>query len=119
MEDERITDYFIFSTCWMRGEMGLDPGQSSIISVIGDSMEPPLQEGDILLVDHRQNQVTDDGIYILRIDDRLMSKRLQRLIDGAIIIMSDNPVYKEQTINKDATGEIAVIGRAVWVGRKI
>ena len=118
VENEQITDRFAFKKRWIR-EMGLDSKHLALITAVGDSMEPTLREGDILLIDLRQKQVADDGIYVLRLDDRLMTKRLQRLIDGAIIIMSDNPIYQKQTVKKDAASDLAVIGRAVWVGRRI
>ena len=37
-------------------------------------MEPTVKEGDLLLIDHRQNQVVEDAIYVLRLDDRLIAK---------------------------------------------
>lgn len=119
VDDERITDYFVFHTWWLRRVMGLNPKQASLITVVGDSMEPSLRQGDLLLIDHNQNQVIRDSIYILRMDGLLLAKRLQRMIDGTVLIRSDNPAYKEQAIPKESTPDLHIIGRAVWVGRKI
>ena len=51
----------------------------SIIKVSGDSMEPTLFSGDIVLVDHNRNYIDPQGgIYAIAMDDDvIMIKRLQ------------------------------------------
>jgi phage repressor protein C with HTH and peptisase S24 domain len=119
VERERVVDYFAFKSRWVRHVMGMDPKHSALINAVGDSMEPTLREGDLILVDLRQCQVHDDAVYVLRLDDRLMAKRLQRNFDGAVFIMSDNPVYEKLIVPKTSVADLHIIGRAVWVGRKI
>jgi phage repressor protein C with HTH and peptisase S24 domain len=82
-------------------------------------MEPTLREGDLLLIDLRQTKVTDDAIYVLSLDGRLLAKRLQLAVGGTIYIRSDNPVYKELTVSKDNTEDLHVIGRVIWIGRRV
>jgi phage repressor protein C with HTH and peptisase S24 domain len=98
--------------------MNLEPGKLALISAIGDSMSPTIRDGDLLLVDMRQRQVGDDAIYIIRRDSSLVAKRFQRLFDGTVSIKSDNPIYKEEVVPKDAASELNLIGRVVWIGRK-
>lgn len=119
VDSEQLVDYFVFKKHWIKVVMGLDPKRLVLISVVGDSMEPTLRAGDLIMVDLRENRVGEDAIYILRFDGLLIAKRLQRMLDGNIHIRSDNPAYKEQVVSKSATADIHIIGRAVWVGRRI
>ena len=45
----------------------------------GDSMEPRLSEGDLILVDRAQQQISDGIAYVLRLGDDLLVKYVQRL----------------------------------------
>jgi phage repressor protein C with HTH and peptisase S24 domain len=119
VHSEQIVDHLAFKTAWIKKDMNLDPEKLSLITVIGDSMEPTVREGDLLLIDLRQTQVTDDAIYVLSLDGRLLAKRLQLAVDGTIYIRSDNPVYKELTVSKDNTEDLHVIGRVIWIGRRV
>ena len=89
-----------------------------VLSVSGDSMEPTLHNGDNILIDRTIQKPIDDGIYVLRYDDSLLVKRIA--IDPfrrRLTVSSDNPHYKPFT---DVEPErVAVIGRVVWVGRRI
>lgn len=111
--------HLAFSKYWIEVVMSLSPVQILITSVIGDSMEPTLKEGDILLVDRRKKEIKEDAIYVISIKDLIMPKRVQRMFNGVICVKSDNPAYKEQIIPKEVSADLHVIGRAVWVGRRI
>ena len=69
-------DHLAFKTDWIIKDIGADPNRLILINAVGDSMEPTVKEGDLLLIDHRQNQVVEDAIYVLRLNDRLIAKRL-------------------------------------------
>lgn len=91
-----------------------------LILMEGDSMEPTLRAGDILLVDCRDVTAQRDGIYILRADNTLLVKRLQRLPGRRLKISSDNPAYVPFELDlKQQTDEFVIVGRAVGVGRRI
>jgi hypothetical protein len=54
-----------------------DAGMLSMIEVSGDSMEPPLGDGDDILVDRGDAaKRVRNGIYVLRFDDALNVKRI-------------------------------------------
>ena len=117
--DERPVARLGFHPGWLREITGGSPAGLSMIRVSGDSMMPTLADGDEILVD--RGDAADrlrDGIYVLRVDDTLMVKRLA--IDPAaraITIVSDNPAYPTWPDRDPA--QIEVIGRAVWAGRRI
>ncbi|MEG3638864.1 XRE family transcriptional regulator [Magnetococcus sp. PR-3] len=119
IEHEPVMEKLAFKTDWIIGEMGLDSERLALINVHGDSMEPTLRGGDMLLLDLRCNEVKDDAIYVLRLENLLIVKRAQRMLDGTILIRSDNTIYREQSASPEQARQLCVIGRVVWVGRRI
>lgn len=111
--------WMAFLPDWARKTLDINPKNLVLISATGDSMEPTLREGDLLLVNTGVTRVIDDGIYAIRVNDTLMVKRIQRLASGELIIKSDNPAYKEQMISNAQAEDLRIIGRLVWIGRKV
>ena len=91
-------------------------GQVGFVRVEGDSMTPTIAHGDYVAVEF-DSGYTSDGLYLIRIDDACFVKRLQREF-GAIRIVSDNPLYREQTVQKDDGQDFGLIGRVALVIRK-
>lgn len=104
---------------WLRQELHVNPSDVSMIYVRGDSMQPTIMDGDMLLVSSHVEQIRD-GIYVSRYDGLLQVKRLQRQPKGVIRVTSDNPAYDSFTVNlQDEGTDFAIVGRVVWVGRKL
>ncbi|MEO5352691.1 MAG: helix-turn-helix transcriptional regulator [Magnetococcus sp. XQGC-1] len=116
VQSEQIVDHLAFKTEWLRVAMGLDPHKLALITARGDSMEPTIGDGDLLLLDMRELRTLDPSIYVLRMEQSLVAKRLQRLTDGRIRIQSDNPLYCAESVHPS---EIHIVGRIVWIGRKV
>ena len=104
-----------FTRHWLRTR-GLQPSHLVATNAKGDSMEPSINDGDMLLIDTNQRGLGQDDIYVIRSDDALMVKRLQRGFDNKVLIISDNPRYKEQSI---PTQDLDIIGRVVWIGHTL
>ena len=77
------------------------------IYVNGDSMEPTLQRGDLVVCD--SCGWDGDGIYALRMDGCGYVKRLARK-PGKLVVISDNPKYEtwEEPTESEA---VSIIGR--------
>lgn len=97
---------------FMRAAFGRDGGFITV-QVSGDSMSPTLINGDVILVDTEVNRVKDSDIYVVRVDGDLLVKRVQRLMNTSLVLMSDNPAYKPETIPPDAVHALRVVGRMV------
>lgn len=122
VEHERIVDFLAFKAEWIRVELRATPKDLYLIHVDGESMEPTLRPGDMILVDHRGAvSVPRDGIYVMRLGDTLLVKRLQRLPGNALEVTSDNPAYKPFTLKLDQMEQenMDIIGRVVWCGRRM
>ncbi|AWE73158.1 putative c repressor [Pseudomonas aeruginosa] len=69
------------------------------------------------MIDHRFQKVQDEAIYVIRLDDHLFAKRLQRQFDGSIAIISENKAYNDMVVPKGQLSELDIIGRVIWLGR--
>lgn len=117
--DERPRQHVAFEAEWLRGLVGGGLADLSIIQVAGDSMSPTLSNGDEILVD-RGDAATRlrDGIYVLRMDDALLVKRLAINPAGPrLAVRSDNPAYPSWP--DCAPDNVEIIGRVVWAARRI
>ncbi|MGL4541770.1 MAG: S24 family peptidase [Polymorphobacter sp.] len=117
-EAEMPVAVLAFQSQWIRTIASGRPEALSVIRVEGDSMLPTLADGDNILVDTDDRERLRDGIYVLRTDDALLVKRLGvNPATRRLMIRSDNEAYPSWD-NCDP-GEVSVIGRVVWVGRKL
>lgn len=115
VDSEDVVGQIAFNKAWL-SRKGLKPGSLAVISAKGDSMEPTVKSGDVLLVDRNVTRISTDGIYVIERENNLFCKRLQKMIDGAVTIMSDNPKYLEQKLTSEAAESLNVAGRVVWIG---
>ncbi|PZQ23632.1 MAG: peptidase S24 [Sphingopyxis macrogoltabida] len=118
VDGEAVEGEVAFDPRWLRN-LGADPRALSIIRVAGDSMAPTLDDGDDILVDGGDAAARlRDGIYVLRMDDQLMVKRVARRPErGRISVISDNPQYP--TWDDLAMSAVQLVGRVVWTGRRV
>ena len=118
VDGEAIEGEVAFDPKWLR-DLGADPRALSIIRVEGDSMAPTLDDGDDILVDGGDAAARlRDGIYVLRMDDVLMVKRVARAPgQGRISVISDNPHYRSW--DDLPMGSVQLVGRVVWTGRRV
>jgi phage repressor protein C with HTH and peptisase S24 domain len=118
VDGEAVEAGFAFDPRWLR-RLGADTRALSIIAVEGDSMTPTLNDGDDIMVDSADAAARlRDGIYVLRMDDALMVKRVARLpVAGRISVKSDNPLYPSWP--DLAADDVILVGRVVWTGRKV
>ena len=117
--EETGKPYFGFDQRWLKALTATPPNKLSIIRVEGDSMAPTLSAGDDILIDPVgcSGQLRD-GIYVLRVDDALVVKRLAlNPVGRRLTVQSDNPAYPDWP--DCGIDEIHCIGRVIWAGRRI
>lgn len=116
---EQVVDYLAFKGEWVRRTLGVDPRRLVLISAIGDSNEPTIRSGDLLLIDTSIDRIEDNAFYILALADAIVVKRVQRFLSGAVTIKSDNPAYIDETLDPEELEAINVAGRVRWIGRLV
>jgi phage repressor protein C with HTH and peptisase S24 domain len=74
--------------------------------------------GDPLLVDAGVKHCDHDGVYFFRVGNEGYVKRLQRIPNVGIVVMSKNTEYKEWTITPDMDFEVLAKVLKVWQSEK-
>lgn len=92
------------------------PDNIKLIRAQGDSMEPTICDGDRVWVDVSNNFFSSDGIYVIRIVDNIVIKRVQ-IGPGGLNVKSDNPQYSSFPLSD----EMQICGKIVyiWNGRRV
>ncbi len=109
-------EFIGFRHDWLRATFGRDPGDLILEIAIGESMEPDIRNGDLLLVDTTDQTFRNFGIYVIEVRGERLVKRVQRKFDGSLILISDNKVYQPESIPAELAKEVHVVGRVIWRG---
>lgn len=114
-EGARILTMLAFTQYSLR-KKGLAPSNLAAVRVDGDSNEPVMKDGDTVMVDLARNQIQGDGFYVIRLDDLLYAKRLQRQLDGGVTVISANSAYQPIHVASAHLDRLHIVGRVVWSG---
>lgn len=98
--------------------LGLNPRDSAVQEIMGDSMFPTLSSGDFVVIDLGQTRVYDEGIFVVRHGDALLVKRIQHQLGSsppALKVKSDNPAYDEFVVLAD---DLQVLGQIRWITKR-
>lgn len=115
-EGKRRLDDMPFTSTFFQKKLGRTSGAGfAVLEARGDSMEPSISDGDLLLVDEADSRIID-GVFAFLLDDEARVKRFRRRLDG-ISIISDNSIYDAEELATDQLDRITIIGRVRWVGK--
>jgi len=98
--DAEVKRQLAFRSKWLRYRK-LSACDLAVVFAQGDSMEPTIHSGNTILVDLSDTQLKDGSIYVLRFGEDLYAKRLQKLCDGSVRLISDNKEYDDQVVQPD------------------
>ena len=113
------TEFIGFRHDWIRKTFELGPGDLILDTAAGDSMEPNISDGDLLLVDVTDRSFRNFGVYVLEVRGERLVKRVQRLFNGSLILISDNRIYQPEEIPAGNAKEVNAVGRVVWRGGRV
>ncbi len=93
----------------------VNPKRCMFCYIEGDSMEPTLYDGDVVLIDTSQKvDIISGKVYAFRFEDHLRIKRLYRNLKGDITVHSDNPLYRDDIFyHDDLDLDAVLIGRVI------
>jgi phage repressor protein C with HTH and peptisase S24 domain len=114
LDPATIIENISFSADWVRTVLRRNPAHLALIECSGDSMEPTLRDGDVLMVDTSVTEVQSSRIYVLDVDGALLVKRIQRMLNGSYRVISDNPRYEAEVIEPSARAPLRIVGEVVW-----
>jgi|GEM_PF-5946735 len=106
-----------FRENWLHGLYAGDVKHLKVVRGRGDSMEPTIRDGDTVLVDTSQRRIDDqDRIWAISYGDLGMIRRIRVTPRGSWMLMPDNQIVRSDEVGD---GETSVIGRVIWIGRRI
>ena len=76
-----------------------------------DSMQPTINNNAIVVVNKEKNTFQKNGIYLLKINNKLSLRRLQEAENNTLYIIPDNKLYINQT---SSINSIEIIGQAIY-----
>ena len=107
-------DIIAFDKRYLQAVVGHNFEHYSLITAVGDSMQPTIKDGDLLMIDDSIKEIRPNKIFVIRQGNKFRVKRLRTEITGETFIISDNPNYPIETMDK----ETEIIGQVVWNGNK-
>lgn len=114
-----IRGVMAFKSAWLRAN-NLNQKHLDVIYANGHSMEPTINDGDVLLVDESKIEPKDGQIFAMQSESKgTIVKRLVKSDFDGWIIRSDNPDkarYGDETLRDGEINEVRIIGRVVWRG---
>jgi len=101
-----------FSQQWLSGLPGRTKHLKSYY-LQSDAMEPTIRKESLTLVDTSQTDM-QEGIFLVRISEELVVRRLQFSPDRTLQLLSDNRSYPPHLLPPEQASLITIVGRIVW-----
>ena len=106
-----------FDLTWLRGITRAHTDMLFVARGDGDSMSPTLINDDTVLIDTSQRDLNlQDRIWAVSVYGAGMIKRLRKIGQQTVQVMSDNKDVPPQDV---ALEDLHIVGRVVWVGRRV
>lgn len=110
---EDILDYEEIPLAWQ------NQGEFFALKIKGDSMEPRMESGDVVIVKQQSDANSGDTVIVLVNGDDATCKRLQKT-DNGIMLVSTNPKYPPMFYSDDeiVTKPVVILGKVVELRQK-
>ena len=107
---------------WIAGKLGRNANKLKFLTAKGESMEPLIRDGALLLVDERiglesvpgkkpKGHMMPNDIFVFTQEDEVRVKRLRKDKSGLILAISEHPAYDPEILRKQ---DFKIDGRVVW-----
>ena len=108
-----VRQQILFRRDWLIRK-GWPESSLKIIDVDGDSMEPLISDGGIVLVNTEEKQVRDGRIYAYVDGSEIRIKQFFKRTGGGVVLHSINQQHQDEQIGPDKVESLNIIGRALW-----
>lgn len=114
VDNPMVLGHIDVAEAWARKRLGANLESVRAVTVVGDSMSPTINEGDLAFVDTACRHFETEGIYIVVFNDALLIKRLSAdFATRKIRVRSDNDKHEAQLA---AENELTICGRVqAWL----
>ena len=112
--DGELVAHFAFRSDWVCRKG--NPEKMVLMHVTGDSMEPEIQNGDMVLIDRGKTQLYGHAFYAVGINDEIYIKEVETLPGQRLVLRSLNARYHpiEVDLRGDLADSVRIIGRVLW-----
>ena len=90
IEKESTKDYISFTKEWLSQITNTNPKHLVGFMVKGDSMQGEINDGDIIIVNTQNHEMSNDGTYAVTINDNMYVKRLQQRPGNEVKVGGNN-----------------------------
>ena len=110
---EDILDYEEVPQSWE------SQGEFFALKIKGDSMEPRMESGDVVIVKQQSDANSGDTVIVLVNGDDATCKKLQKT-DNGIMLVSTNPKYPPMFYSNEeiSTKPVVILGKVVELRQK-
>ena len=110
---EDILDYEEIPLAWQ------NQGEFFALKIKGDSMEPRMESGDVVIVKQQSDANSGDTVIVLVNGDDATCKRLEKT-DNGIMLVSTNPKYPPMFYSLDDIEKkpVVILGKVVELRQK-
>lgn len=110
---EDILDYEEVPQSWE------NQGEFFALKIKGDSMEPRMESGDVVIVKQQSDANSGDTVIVLVNGDDATCKKLQKT-DNGIMLVSTNPKYPPMFYSNEeiSTKPVVILGKVVELRQK-
>lgn len=115
-EPEKEVIYF--DKAWIKNILKVKPEYLKAFFSDGDSMQPTINDRDLLLIDTSKNQLHSSGVFVFWLDGDLLVKRLELTLELDIEIISDNSNYPKRLLKRKSNKQFKILGKVIWNGSK-
>jgi hypothetical protein len=119
-----VIGHLAFRRDWLT-KVGISPGHARVARIWGDSMAPGIADGDLVLIDTARTLADlpkrapkdrrPGPIYAFKQDGEARVKRLERIADRSMALLSDNPAFQVEVIDP-TDRDFELLGQVVWSG---
>lgn len=111
---ESSSSYISLSKSWLSNK-GLSAGSLFTEETSGESMEPTIKAGEILICSRAEHHLRPgDGIYVVRLEGHVLVKRLQVLPKSRLMVTSDNKAYASYEIQLNDGVDFQLLGKVLF-----
>ena len=112
-----------------QSKIGIAAEKAVLLRARGDSMQPLIWDGDMLLIDRSRTSprvrppgrkfpgAPNDEIFVLRMDEDLRVKLIKRPAEDHVMIYSENQrLFDPEILTGEQLSRLTIIGKVVWYG---
>lgn len=97
----------------------LDDARFATMLAPGTAMEPTIKRRALLIVDLSAKRIVDGEIFVFDFTGDLVVRRIQREVDGSLMLRADNPIYEPMKLSPAEAETAKVLGRVIWRGSEL